>query len=248
MTKAPTNGFEDWYTIRTHEIDYCKKLTIPALLMLMQEASMENALMLHISVWDKGMEDLSWVILRKEVTINRLPTLNEKIKVITYPAGFQRIFAYRDFWVIDEIGEVIATASSTWTLMNLKTRKIQRIPQHILDLDVPLSEEKLVVPALKLSVPEHYNKGYTYQIRHYDLDWNHHVNNIIFSKLMMQAVPQDILGKKKIKSFTIHIKSECYLDEKVNVGIQYEKEDVIHHNLLGNDNRIIAIAKSQWSD
>lgn len=247
MKEAPTNGFEEWYTIRTHEIDYCKKLTIPALLMLMQEASMENALRLKISIWDEGMENLSWVILRKEVTIIRLPTLNEKVKVITYPAGFQRIFAYRDFWVIDEAGEVIATASSTWTLMNLETRKVQRIPPAILALDIPPPEEKLSIPALKLSVPDQYDDGYSYQIRHYDLDWNHHVNNIIFSKLMMQAVSQEVLGNKRVTSFTIHIKAECYMDEVVKIGLKEEGDSIVHHSLLGSDDRVVAIAQSKWA-
>lgn len=248
MKVAPKNGFEHWYTIRSNEIDYRKRLTVPALMQLMQEASMENALQLEISLWDKGMEGLSWVILRKELTVYSYPKLGDKIKVLTYPAGFQKIFAYRDFWVIGEDGEVIAHAASTWTLMNLETRRVQRIPPEILSLETPSKDEKLPVPALKLQLPDQYNDAYGYQIKHYDLDWNEHVNNIVFTRLMIQGVPEEVLRKRNLISYTIHIKSECHLDEVVKIEVAQSENDIMDHQLLGGDGRVIAIAQSSWRD
>lgn len=244
--KTPSNGYEDWYKVRAHEIDGLKKLTLPALMMLMQEASMDNALELKISIWDKEMENLSWVILRKEISVFRFPTLGEKIRVITYPAGFQRIFAYRDFRVYDEAGEVLAHASSTWTLMDLESRKVSKIPQSVLDLGLPDEGNRLPIPQVKIPQPAQYNGAYEYRIRHYDLDWNNHVNNIIFTKLMMQAVPAKVFNTMMVSKYTIHIKAECYHDELVSMSISQDGEHSYSHKMSGHDGRTVALGKSEW--
>jgi len=192
------------------------------------------------------MDNLSWVILRKEITVQKLPTLGDKIKVITYPAGFQRIFAYRDFWVYDEGGQEIAHAASTWTLIDLKSRKVSRIPPSILKLDTPQIGEKIPIPEVKLTLPDQYNTIYKYKIRHYDLDWNNHVNNIVFSKLMLQALPQGLFDSNTLRRFVIHIKSECYLDEEVSINLNKDS-DHHYHQMTGEDGRVVANGISQWS-
>ena len=245
MKNAPPNGFEDWYKIRTHEIDNRQQLTVPALLMLMQEASMHNARQLQISLWDKEMSNLSWVILRKELNIIRMPSLGEKIKVVTYPAGFQKIFAYRDFWVLDEESSVLATASSTWTLMNLTERTINKIPDHILNLDTPQPEDRLPRPQVKLRMVSSLEENYDYLIRHYDLDWNNHVNNIVLAKLMIQSTDREILNTKQIKKYTFHVKAECYLNDSLTI-LSSTEENRCYHQISGSDDKPIAMSISEW--
>lgn len=245
MKNAPLNGFEDSYVIRTHEIDNRQQLTVPALLMLMQEASMHNARKLQISLWDKEMGNLSWVILRKELNIIRMPSLGEKIKVVTYPAGFQKIFAYRDFWVLDEEDNVLATASSTWTLMNLTERKINKIPDHILSLDTPQPVERLPLPQLKLEMSTSLAENYHYVIRHYDLDWNNHVNNIVLAKLMIQSAGKDLLNTRQMKKYTFHIKAECYLNDSLTI-LSSNEGNRCFHQISGSDYKPIAKSISEW--
>ncbi len=245
MKNAPLNGHETWFTIRTHEIDANKRLTIPALMMLMQEVSMHNALALQISIWDKEMNNLSWVILRKEITIKKYPTLGDKIRIITYPAGFQRIFAYRDFLVFDEDGNEIARASSTWTLMDLSVRKINKIPSHILSFEIPDRADCLPIPEVRLTMPDSLTKSYSYTIRHFDLDWNNHVNNIVLAKLMLQSIDRDVLNSQKLSRFTIHIKAECYLNEQIDILIS-EEDKLGFHKIIGEKDKVITIAVSEW--
>ena len=191
------------------------------------------------------MGNTSWVLLRKEVTVMKPVKLDDKVRVITYPAGFDRILAYRDFIVYDQNNELVATASSTWTLMNLDTRKIQRIPSDI--YKVAYDGTPLAKPASKLLISKKLIDIYKYEIKYGDLDWNGHVNNIVLTKLMIQATPIDILKDKKIENYKIHIKSECLLGEPIVVSIDQISESEIHYRILSlKDNRIIAMATSSW--
>ena len=246
MKNVPPNGYEGWYTIRTHEVDAQQRLTIPALMTLMQEASMHNARELQISLWDEEMNNLSWVILRKELNIVKMPTLGDKVKVVTYPAGFQKIFAYRDFRVFDEEGNELATAGSTWTLMNLNERRMGRIPEHILNLETLQPENCLTIPQTRLKMDSALKEKYTYTIRHFDLDWNNHVNNIVLAKLMIQSVDIELMSSRQIKKFTIHIKSECYLNDSLKVLMSI-KGNQRFHQISDTKDKAIAMSISEWT-
>ena len=245
MKTAPPYGHEENYRIRTHEIDHRKLITIPSLIMLMQEASMQNVIDLKLSVWDLEHQKISWVILRKELQIVRMPRLGERIRVITYPAGFDRVFAYRDFWVYDEKDDVLAKASSTWTLLNTETRKLQRIPQEMLDLNLPQVQYRLPLPDSKIVVPEEFSSNYKYQIRSFDLDWNFHVNNVVLSKLMLQAISVEKYDKGVLLDYKFHVKNECYLGENLLIESE-DKEDVVYHRIIGEENKIVAVGASFW--
>lgn len=245
IQNAPIYGSETSYKIRSHEVDASQYLRASALLVLMQETSMDNALKLEISIWDERMGSSSWVILRKEVTIIRSVKFGEKIRVITYPAGFDRILAYRDFLVYNEANELVATASSTWTLMNLETRKIERIRPEFYDL--AYDGETLPRPASKLTISDTITSSYLQEIRYGDLDWNGHVNNIVYTRLMMQASPEELLRNRKLHTFKFHIKSECMLGETVKVTFSAHSENESHYKILSeNDGRLISMAIAEW--
>ena len=119
---------EEWYTVRTYDVDRYKQMTAPSLLRSMNEAAMQNVLRLKLSVWDLEPEQLSWVLLRVDLQIQQMPTVSQRIRILTYPSGFERAFTYRDFRVYDEEGQLLAQATTTWVLMHLETRRPMRIP------------------------------------------------------------------------------------------------------------------------
>ena len=232
------------FRIRAQEADVQKRLKLSSLIMLMQEASMENALQLKVSVWD--LSEQSWVLLRKEVQIIRAPLLGEHIRIKTYPAGFDRVLAYRDYIVYDSEGQIIATAASTWTLMNLSTRKIQRIPQN-LD-DIVFKGETLPLPESKLKLTQEVDQMYDYTVRMGDIDWNNHVNNIVLSKLMLQSAPVGHLQNLNISKFTFHIKSECLLGEEITITSASVDRTTHHQVKSKSDGRLIAMAICEWEE
>lgn len=245
VLQAPEFGSESIFKVRCQEVDVNQSLKMSSLLMLMQETSMENALKLQISIWDDSMGNTSWVLLRKEVSILKPVKLGDKVKVITYPAGFDRILAYRDFIVYDEHDELVATASSTWTLMNLDTRKIERIPSDI--FKVAYVGTPLDKPASKLVLSKDLIESYCYDIKYGDLDWNGHVNNIVLTKLMIQATPVNILENRRLDIYKIHIKAECLLGESIQVSTAQISDSEIHYQIKSlKDDRIIAMAISAW--
>ena len=60
-----------------------------------------------------------------------MPLLGETISIKTYPAGFDKVFTYRDYHIYSAKNELIAQSASTWLLINTVERNIAQIPDDI---------------------------------------------------------------------------------------------------------------------
>ena len=69
----------------------------------MQEASMQNSIENGYSIWEMEKDNISWVLLRKRLTIFEYPNLNDKVRVVTYPITSKRILAFRETNIIKEV-------------------------------------------------------------------------------------------------------------------------------------------------
>ncbi len=240
-------GHIEYAIVRTHEVDKDKKMHVPSMLMLMQEASMQNVLKLKASVWDMEEDNISWVLLRKELVVKRRPLLGESIQIETYPAGFDRVFAYRDYWMRDESGNVLATAGSTWTLLNTQSRTMERIPKKFYSFHPEDHTGFLERPKSKILMPQRRDFVKTYEIGYYDLDWNGHVNNNILSKLVLQSTPEEFAGQRSLARMDIHIKAETFLGEELCIWMeQISSEETLHCIQPLDENRTILIARCNW--
>ena len=238
-------GYTGEFSIRTSEIDTQKRIKIASLIKLMQETSMQNVLSLKLSVWDLEDEAMSWVLLKKDISVNSLPTVGETINIKTYPAGFERIFAYRDFIVYNSSLDIIITASSVWGLLNTRTRKLIKIPPYEFYNVIP--DDRLDRPSFKLSenVKQHYSHKSPILWSH--LDWNNHVNNIVLVQKMLDVIPPDFLYQHSIHRLSIQFKNESILGDELVSFCEINSQEVSHIIKRASDNAVIALAKTIWT-
>jgi len=238
-------GFIGDFTIRTSEIDTNKKVRIDSLIQLMQETSMQNVLSLKLSVWDLEDKALSWVLLKKDISIKSLPAVGNQIKIKTYPAGFERIFAYRDFIVYDEHMEIITTASSVWGLLDTNSRKLIKIPSFEFYNIIP--DDRLEKPSFKLTEKLHEQYSQTSEILWRHLDWNNHVNNIVLIRKMLDVIPSEFLFTHTLTNLSLQFKNESVLGDQLISSCETKQYEVNHIIKRASDNSTIALAKSTWT-
>ena len=218
------------FDVKGHDVNVNKYMTITALLKTMQEASLQHARNLKTSVWDMTEEKLSWILIRKELKIIEPLEIDKIYTVLTYPSGFDKFFAYRDYLIFDSNKKLVVGASSTWTLLQTETRKLMKIPQKILDIGVPENTRFLSQPGKTISFPEEPQKIDTRVVRPYDLDWNNHVSNIVLVRFMMEALKSKGVEDDEITKILVHFKNELNLNERVNVLQTANNEN--HYSIL----------------
>lgn len=214
---------------------------------LMQETAMQNVIKMGVSVWDLEPHHISWVLMRFVLNVQRIPVLGEQIKIITYPAGFEKFYTYRDYKVYDEKDELIASAASTWLLMDTIKRRVTRIPDFILAYDMPAEEICLLRPANKLPPFGTVYSQKNFQVGWHDLDFNEHLSNVHYTKWMLESMDDEFLQKGQLLQFDLLFRAEARWKEVIISEVEKIDELTFQHRLIRkNDQKELAQGKSIW--
>lgn len=193
------------------------KLSTSFLFWQIQDIAWEHADVLGFGFDNLKQEQQFWVLSRLLVKIKRRPKWGEKFTVETWPAGLEGLLAIRDIHFIDANGESIIEATTSWLVLNSKTKRII----HLKDLkNIPLGEERIFkqtagkvksvksdaelifTPALfnEIDINQHFNSGRYLEriIDSYDFDF-HEQNELTEFEINFakEGVPNDRLGVKK---------------------------------------------------
>jgi len=185
------------FPIHTYELDPWQRLAIPALLGFLQEAAGHNADALGFSITQLAARNMTWMLSRLRVRLREHPGWRESLTVETWPCGFSRLFALRDFRLHRD-GRVIGEAASAWLLMDLDRRRPVR-PEAAADWSGLIHPERaLAVDWEKLPpFPETPGDGVRQAeltVRYCDLDVNLHANNLRFAELVLESLPVELLA------------------------------------------------------
>lgn len=188
--------YQEQFKIRASEIDFKQKATLPAICNLLQEVAGNHARKLEFDITDLQKNELTWVLHRLNVEMDRLPDWRETITIKTWPSSGDGLRAYRDFIILGENGDVIGKCLSYWLMMNTKSRRPTRIPEEILQMAPQNTEHVLAVD--KIDMPEigDVDNSQQYNVRTTDLDLNRHVNNVRYIEWALSSLPDDVSVQK----------------------------------------------------
>ena len=248
MPLPPLGYATDW-TVRTFEIDTAKRMTVPALVQAMQEAAMQNVLRIRLSVWDLEPHRISWVLMKFKLDLYRLPSLGESLRIRTYPAGFEKFFTYRDYLVEDNQGQLLARASSQWLLMDTDTRRMTRIPAWILALEESMTNRAdwLERPDRRLVDVEEASNTRTYKVDYFDLDFNGHLNNLLYFRWMLETLPAERLTEGRLQRMEVHFRAEAKWNEVLGSTVQAVDERTYAHR-LARDGQALATGLTTFAE
>lgn len=247
MILHPKSIYDGKFRIRAYEVDRRKRITVRALIQLMQEAAMQHVIELGLSVWDIGKQGISWVIMRMDVEFIRLPMLGETIHIRTHGAGSDRLFSYRDYRVWDAEQRVLAQASSSWLLMDTAKRKLVRIPREILTYKTPPPEDCLERPARKIGNFSQASRTMYFRVGWHHLDFNEHLNNIFYIQWILEVLGENILNHKHLKKLKILYKNEARLHDELVAELEELGNGQYMHRLLRQSNGLeLLLAKTTW--
>jgi acyl-ACP thioesterase len=235
------------FTVRTSEVTCHRQITTAALINLMQEAALQNVLELNLSAWDMRAQQISWVLMRKHLDVMRLPMLGETITIQTHPAGFDKIFTYRDYKVFDEAGALIASSSSTWLLMHTIKRRIARIPNEIRERGQFDTSQCLPHPPNKLPDLEQVDVEKDFIVNWHDMDFNEHLNNVRYMQWVFETIDGYTKYSQQLASLDIIYKQECHWKDTVRVKTQQIDNQKYRHQLIRlSDEEEIARCETNW--
>ncbi len=184
------NFLEQHYKTRYSETDCNGRLKLKSFLDYAQEIAGEHAAMLGAGIPKLRESHRAWLLSRIKLRINEYPGVGEQLRVLTYPAGFDRLFARREFRFFNEKNDCVAEATSLWLLVDMQAKRILAAQQEVGALMPDNSSMPIAFESIgKLHADDGTNILLQCAIRDTQIDLNGHLNNAEYAGLI-----QDTLG------------------------------------------------------
>jgi medium-chain acyl-[acyl-carrier-protein] hydrolase len=209
-------SYSQSYFVHTYEVDF-RACALPlTLLNYLQDSAGDHAAQLGFSVLELLKRDLTWLLSRYHVRVVRYPSFGETVTVTTWPSGRQGIFALRDFEIADAGANVIAAATSSWILWNLKTRQPARLEDNLPDR-FTLEKRSVADDFPPLPACSAGGRELLFRVEMQDIDFNNHVNHPVYIQWALETLPEDFLRTHAPREIEVAYKGEAlYGDEVVS--------------------------------
>jgi medium-chain acyl-[acyl-carrier-protein] hydrolase len=206
------------FIISSYDLNPRGQARLTTMANIFQEVAYHHASELGLGYDDMKSRNITWVLSRMRIRMNRYPVWNDRITLETWPSGAERLFALRDFKVMDQNGEVIGLASTAWLILDIDTHRLIR-PKEITDQfkmiirDVQMFDK----PLDKISVPGETKLLHHHSVVYSDLDIVGHVNNVKYMEWCIDTVTSDINDQKEIRELEINFNHEALFGDRIGI-------------------------------
>lgn len=205
------------HQVLPHECGPDGKVKLQGILDYFQDIAAAHADLLNVGLEDMLERQQIWVLSRLKIRISRLPSLGEKLTVMTYPSGLNKLFATRQYQILDEQGELLCGGSSYWLVVDpVKSRPVRpfkELAQYaLLNQDKPFFYPEIDKIAEK-TLSEEVICDYT--VRHTHIDLNQHLNNAFYGSFTEDVVCALKNGHVPVREVQINFLQACPLHTKI---------------------------------
>lgn len=183
--------------------------------------------------------NLMWVLSRLDIRVEKSPTWGEKIQAFTAGRGAEKLFAFREFLILDSNGEVLVKAMSSWLLLHTETKRPQRpevvLPAHLFD---PTQKPDWQPEKIRIHGEEIYQERL--KVRYSDLDLNNHVNNTSYILWVENILRENNFPADEL---LINYQAECILGDEVNLSLLKTEAGMLVQGLVSGKMVLLARAK-----
>jgi acyl-ACP thioesterase len=213
--KGPIAVWQEPQVVRFGVIDRSDRLTMDAVFQMFQEAAISHAENLGVGREDMARTGQVWILSRMSVQIDRRPGYGEAVTVRSWPRGGEKLFALRDFDVLDAANSPVVRARSGWIILDKEKRRPLR-PKSVMDA-LPLNNGLDALPSGAAELEERANlkKVMDRKALYSDVDYNGHVNNVKYIQWIEDALASQHLEKAGQMRLDINYLTEVLPGENI---------------------------------
>jgi len=204
------------FRIRTYECGVDGRIKVFSLMQYLQEIAA-----LHAEQLGLGFDKLSemggyWVLSNIRIEISRLPGREDEVTLRTWPSGYSRTIATREFIGKDQNGSELFRAGSEWMVLNKKTNRLKNLFK--LDLNLPKTGIKALPDELsRLEPHSDYRKVDMVHVPRSSIDLNGHVNNTEYVRWGIDALRREFKLNENIRCVQATYLSEAFEGDELDL-------------------------------
>ena len=251
-TAANPTLFQRQYRIHGYEAGALGTVKFATILNHFQDIAEGHAQQLGVSIENIKPMGLMWVLSRYHIRLTRLPLSGEAISIRTWPSGWERLFAIRDFEILDEQGRCCGIASSAWLVLNAENNRPLKAHDCFPNLQIH-PQRAINAVWRKLPAVERVDSRREFQVLHHDLDINGHVNNTQYAVWALESAPASVWKHLRPIELEIHFQAMAYADDMViaetmvHESHSKDKVELVHQLYRQSDKMELTRVRSCWA-
>ena len=240
--------YSQTFTVGFFEVDAKLCMAPVAYWRILQSAAASHATLLEASTEALRLSGQTWMLSKMRLDILHHPRIGDIVTIETWPAtGSKAARAHRDFVLKNAEGEICASASCLWVIVNLATRRPVRIPESIL---AHRHDPGYSIPQLMdatMAAPTNPQLEASYRALWSDADQNEHVNNVAMLRWAVDSLPLAFLETHELIHAEVHYRSEVRIGDIVDV-LTKDIEGQIQQVVLNSTGAPVANILTKWSN
>lgn len=235
-----------------HFTDFRGELFLRVLCNIFNDISELQTKKFGVDIPSLNKENQTWMLHRLHLLIHRLPTKGEIIQIETWPSGIDRLFALRDYRVLDENKQLLVEGISEWMLIDLNRRRPMRLTEKVFQMRNSAHCTPIVLPKLITRDEEIVTRQKRHFIATYDnIDFNGHVTQAAYIAWITNALPFYFLSQHRLKEIEVIYEHEIMPDAEINSSYVVIHEDdqsveMLHRIDSSIESITHCIAKTIW--
>jgi medium-chain acyl-[acyl-carrier-protein] hydrolase len=239
--------YREPFTVRAYDVDAFGVLAVPALSAFLDEAAGQHATRLGVGIETLQAQGVTWVLARRRIVVSAAIRQGDALVVETWPAGIDRLAAFRDFRV-HRGGVEVARGSTTWFVLDLATRRPVR-PEQVLDPRFPRPRSEPLLPDAPAKLPglDAWTFQKRFHIRYADIDVNQHVNNASYVAWALEAIPREVWESSRLATLDVAYLAEGLLGSAILSRLGPAGEGAFSHVVVREeDEKELARVTTTW--
>jgi acyl-ACP thioesterase len=172
----------------------------------MQDIAWEHAAKLGFGYDNLKEDEQFWVLSKLLVKIDRRPVWGEDFTLETWSRGTDGFFGYRDFNFVDKAGNSIIQATSSWLVLDAKTKRIVRLNEFS---NFPKYEESVFGEnAGKVQSPKSSAELQFSSVRFNEIDINQHFNSGRYIERIIDSYSFEFHEENELIEFEVNFLKE----------------------------------------
>ena len=202
-------------------------LKIATILKLLENSGNRHSDLAGDKILDSSSKGQTWILTDWYVELESIPKYGDKLTAKTWCQKKTFLFSSLREFELYSNGKLCGKATTRWVFYDINKNCPVKINDELLSKYEP--EEKSVFENTKLekiTVSDTFTNEIVLKPRKTDIDFNHHVHNLVYIDYAMEVLPDEIFAKQDFTKIRITYKSA--VNENDILRIKYAYNDNKH--------------------
>jgi acyl-ACP thioesterase len=204
-------------TVLPLQVDFLGHFSMIHICESVLDSASHHATQLGIGLEEVKTSNNAWVLTRMLIQVEEYPTIFDQLKIETWVDDVNLSFSVRKFNFYNKENRIIASASTTWMLIDLNTRRPRALDPEQFKEWITKDKECLTGLPDKVESFDHHLKPYSFKVKYSDLDIQKHVNSGKYIEWVMDTFSHQQFTSYRPYLLQINYLAECVFDDPINI-------------------------------